>query len=71
MKKEDKEFLISRLLNWYSENYPQPDCSLHDCCGICDKYFACLYFIFEELIKKTKFSEKCLEEFLLNQIKNE
>jgi hypothetical protein len=71
MNSIDKQILIGNLLAEYKIKYPQSDCKFQDCCGICDKYYSCLYYIFEELIKETKFSEKKLEEYLLTHIKNE
>jgi len=71
MIRVDKQILLGKLLNDYKIKYPQYDCKFQDCCGICDKYYACIYNILEELIDEVKFSEKSLETYLLNKIKNE
>ena len=68
---EDRQSMIGKLLHEYRNKYPQSECHKTICCGICDKYYACLYYIFEELITETKFSELNLEIYLLNKIKNE
>lgn len=48
---EQKEFVlyVSNLLKNYKENHPQYHCENSYCCGLCDKFYPCLFDLLEKI----------------------
>lgn len=59
------------LLSLKRKHDPQPDCKKYDCCGICDKFYPCLYDSIDELKKWTDDGQKRLDERIKKQIDEE
>ena len=41
--------IVIHMMDNYKENHLLYDCALTNCCGICDKFYPCLYQILEEI----------------------
>ena len=69
LKKE--AIYAGHLLSLKREHDPQPDSKKVDCCGICDKFYPCLYESIQQLKDWTDNGQKQMDERIKKQIDEE
>ena len=61
---EKEAIYVGHLLNLKRQHDPQPDCKINSCCGICDKFYPCLYDSLDQIQEWSKQSQIEFREFL-------
>jgi hypothetical protein len=54
MKQKDFTLFAGILLNTYKLKYPQYHCKKNYCCGICDRFYSCLFDLLEKISQHAK-----------------
>jgi len=58
MNQQDYMVLVGNLMHEYKERHPSYHCKLTNCCGICERFYPCLYYILSEIKNHTEKQQK-------------
>ena len=52
---------VASLLKIYKEKYPQYHCEKEYCCGICDRFYPCLFDLLDKIKKHAINQQKIIK----------